>query len=97
MRRAGVSSEGNEVEEMAGDTTRDALLLQLQVLRKMGISGRAAMTFELSDNLRQLVRDGVRYRHPDWDETRVRREVFRIVLGDRLFHEAFGESRRSHE
>jgi hypothetical protein len=97
MRVAPVSPERNDVEEMSGDTTHDALLRQLQVLREMGISGRAAMTFELSDNLRQLVRDGVRHRHPDWDETRVEREVFHIVLGDRLFDEAFGESRRSHE
>jgi len=85
------------MEKTPCDTTKDASARQLQILRDLGISGQAAMTFELSDNLRQIVKDGVRHRHPDWDETRVKQEVFRIVLGDRLFNEAFGESRRSDE
>jgi hypothetical protein len=73
----------------AFDTTDDALREHIKGLRRLGLSGRAAMTFELSDNLRQIVKDGVRHRHPDWDEARVKREVLRIVLGDRLFKEAF--------
>lgn len=85
------------MEKTPCDTTNDAAARQLLVLRDLGLRGRAAMTFELSDNLRQVVKDGVRHRHPDWDETRIRQEVFRIVLGDRLFHEAFGENRRSDE
>ncbi len=85
------------MEKAPCDTTKDAAARQLRVLRDLGLSGRAAMTFELSDNLRQVVKDGVRHRHPDWDETRIQREVFRIVLGDRLFHEAFGRSQRSDE
>ncbi len=55
------------------------------------------MTFELSDNLRQIVKDGVRHHHPDWDEKQVKQEVLRIVLGDRLYKEAFGKSWRSDE
>ncbi len=84
-------------DQMLDDTSADALAVQLQVLRRIGIEGRAAMTFELSDNLRQIVKDGVRHHHPDWDEKQVRQEVLRIVLGDRLYHEAFGESRSSNE
>jgi len=77
----------------AFDTTDEALREHIKGLRRLGLSGRAAMTFELSDNLRQIVKDGVRHRHPDWDEAQVRREVLRIVLGDHLFNEAFGNSR----
>ena len=86
-----------EIEGIPRDTTRDAFLRQLEVLRHLGIEGRAAMTFELSDNLRQIVKDGVRHHHPDWDETRVRHEVLRIVLGNLLFSEVFGEGRSSDE
>jgi len=75
------------------DTTDDALREHIRGLRRLGISGRAAMTFELSDSLRRIVRDGVRHRHPNWDEAQVKREVLRIVLGDRLFNEAFGDGR----
>ena len=84
-------------DQMLDDTSADALAVQLRVLRRIGIEGRAAMTFELSDNLRQIVKDGVRHHHPDWDERQVKQEALRIVLGDRLFNEAFGESRSSDE
>lgn len=75
----------------AFDTSDGALREHIRGLRRLGISGRAAMTFELSDNLRQIVKDGVRHRHPDWDEAQVKREALRLVLGDRLFNEAFGD------
>ena len=78
----------------AFDTTDDALREHIKGLRRLGISGRAAMTFELSDNLRQIVKDGVRHRHPDWDEAQVKRGVLRIVLGDRLFNEIPEEGKR---
>jgi pimeloyl-CoA synthetase len=84
-----------EIEGIPRDTTRDAFLRQLEVLRRLGIEGRAAMTFELSDNLRQIVKDGVRHRHPDWDEAHVKEEFLRIVLGDRLYDEAYGKSQSS--
>ena len=46
------------------------------------------MALQLSDSRRALVAAGVRLRHPDWDATAVRREVARLFLGDKLFHEA---------
>jgi len=73
------------------DTTSEAAYRQNEVLRRIGIAGRAAMTFELSDNLRRIVEDGVRHRHPDWDEQAIRLDAVRLTLGERLFEEAFGE------
>jgi pimeloyl-CoA synthetase len=84
-----------EIESIPRDTTRDAFIKQMEILRGLGTSGRAAMTFELSDNLRQIVKDGVRHRHPDWDEARVKEEFLRIVLGTRLYDEAYGKSQSS--
>jgi hypothetical protein len=49
------------------------------------------MTFQLSDNLRQITKSGVRLRHPEYDEQAVRREVLRITLGDELYCKAFEE------
>ena len=74
------------------DTSDAAMTEQIRVLRALGIEGRARMTFELSDNLRRVVADGVRDRHPDWDAAQVQRGVFRIMLGERLFAEVYGES-----
>jgi hypothetical protein len=78
------------VDRMSGDTTPEAMAKQVEVLRRMGLAGRAAMTFELSDNLRSIVEAGVRLRHPDWDRGLVGREVLRLMIGDDLFRKAFG-------
>lgn len=79
------------MDRIPTDTTADARIEEIKALRRLSISERAAMTFELSDNLRQIVKDGVRHRHPDWDDARVEHAVLRIVLGDHLYGEAFGE------
>jgi hypothetical protein len=73
------------------DTTIDALRKQFEILERIGIEGRAEMTFELSDNLRQITESGVRLRHPEYNNREVRREVLRITLGDELYREAFEE------
>ena len=74
------------------DTTIDALRKQFEILERIGIEGRAEMTFQLGDNLRQIIEDGVRLRHPEYSNSRVRREVLRITLGDELYRKAY-ESR----
>lgn len=86
-----------DMESIPKDTSRDAFLKQIEILRGLGTSGRAAMTLELSHNLRQIVKDGVRHRHPGWDKARVQQEVLRIVLGDRLYNEAFGNKKPANE
>jgi len=78
---------------MFDDTTSEALAVQYRALRSIGMTGRIAMTFELSDNMRSMVAAGVRYRHPQWDEQTVEREVLRLMIGDDLFREAFGKDR----
>jgi hypothetical protein len=76
---------------MFDDTTPEARAVQYRALRSIGMAGRVAMTFELSDNMRSIVADGVRYRHPQWDQQAVEREVLRLMIGDDLFHEVFGK------
>ncbi|MBN1795898.1 MAG: hypothetical protein JW804_04435 [Sedimentisphaerales bacterium] len=71
------------------DTTIEAMRNQFEILQRIGIEGRAEMTFQLSDNLRQITEAGVRLRHPAYDEQAVRREVLCITLGDELYREAF--------
>ncbi len=73
------------------DTTADALAVQTRALRRIGPGGRAAMMFELSDNLRSLVEAGVRHRHPHWESRAVEREVTRLMIGDDLFQRACGK------
>lgn len=74
------------------DTAPEARAAQLQALRRMGIAGRAAMTFELTRALRQTVRAGIRRRHPDYTEEQVHQALLRLTLGEELFREVFPES-----
>jgi len=75
---------------MFEDTTPEALAKQFEVLRRIGPADKAAMTFELSDNVRELAKAGIRHRHPDWDADRVKRAYARMILGKTLFNEVYG-------
>ncbi|MEW6744732.1 MAG: hypothetical protein AB1486_18420 [Planctomycetota bacterium] len=65
----------------AADTDPEAVKVQLGVLRRIGLEGRAAMTFELCDNLREIVRAGIRRRHPDYDDAEILRALLRLTAG----------------
>jgi hypothetical protein len=79
------------MEPIASDTTIEADAMQVRVLRKIGIEGRARMTFQLSNNMRSTVEAGVRYRNPEYDERQVKREVMRLMIGDKLYRLVLSE------
>ncbi len=82
---------------MFDDTAPEALAVQFRTMRRMGTAGRAAMLFSLCEDVRALTEAGVRHRHPEWDRQAVRREVFRLTLGDKLFREVYGRDRTNGE
>lgn len=73
------------------DTTVEAFRKQIEILRCLGPAGRAEMTFQLSDELHQIVEDGIRLRHPDYDDQKVKLAYLRLVIEPELFKEAFGD------
>ncbi len=73
------------------DTTLDAARVQFSILRKIGLKGRANMTFELSDGVRSIVESGIRQRHPDYDAEMVRLAALRASIGERLFLRSYPE------
>jgi len=74
------------------DTTVEAVRKLFEILRKLGPEVRLEMAFEMSDNLRKIVEDGVRNRHPDFDEKKVRLEVLRLMIGDKLYRQILNEA-----
>ena len=45
---------------------------------------RVRVVFEMSNNLRRIVEAGIRNRQPDFDQKRIRLEVLRLMIGDKL-------------
>jgi len=72
---------------LSADTTLEAARREFEILRRLGPQVRARMAFELSDNLRALVEAGVRHRHPDFDEKKIKLEVLRLMIGDKLYRQ----------
>jgi len=56
-----------------------------QILRNIGFEGRLRMTFELNKSLRSISEAGVRHRHPEYDERRVRLAAIKLSIGAELF------------
>jgi hypothetical protein len=48
----------------------------------MGGPARSVIAFRLTDMTRRMAEAGIRQRHPDYDEGRVRRALLRLRLGD---------------
>jgi hypothetical protein len=60
-----------------------------QILRNLGLEGRARMTFSLNRSLRSISEAGVRRRHPDYDERHVRLAAIKLAIGADLFNRAY--------
>jgi len=67
------------------DTTPDAHRKQIEILRKMSPERRAIVSFELSDNVRQIAIAGIKKQHPGFTDKQIRRELLRRMVGDELF------------
>ena len=76
----------------SADTSKTAELKQVETLRRMGLSGRAELTFQLCDNLRQITQAGIRHRHPDYTDQQVTQAYLRLILEPELFQQVFPNS-----
>lgn len=70
----------------SADTSKTAELKQIEALRRMGLSGRAELTMQLCDNLRQITKAGIRHRYTDQQVTQA---YLRLILEPDLFQQVF--------
>ena len=71
------------------DTTAEADAVQIEAYRRLSGAERAATTFRLTDLVRAAAMAGIRKRHPEYDEARVRMAWQRLVLGDHLVRQVY--------
>lgn len=74
------------------DTTIEAEGAQLEALKRMGPEGRLRAAIELSHTSRMLLTEGVRRRHPEYNEKQIKLKVISLLLPPELFSSAYPES-----
>ena len=74
---------------LPADTSKEAAKVQAEALRRMGLSGRAELTMQLCDNLRQITKAGIRHRHPDYTDQQITQAYLRLILEPELFQKVF--------
>jgi len=75
------------------DTAPEADQVQVEIYRRMTPERRLQAGIELSRTCRELLAEGVRSRHPEYDEPSVRLAVIRILLPENLFLTAYPQGR----
>lgn len=71
------------------DTSPEAAAVRLRWLRGRTPNERLMMAVQLSEEVRELSRCGIRARHPDYSAQDVEWALRRLILGDALFHAAW--------
>ncbi|MEO5965352.1 MAG: hypothetical protein ABIR11_07805 [Candidatus Limnocylindrales bacterium] len=66
------------------DTSRDAWARLVAGLRAMTPQDRLALAVTMSDEIRQLARDGLRSRHPTWSHAQLETAFEDLLLGDSI-------------
>jgi hypothetical protein len=74
------------------DTSPDADRKQREILASLSGARRIEIAFEMSASVREIAADGIRSRHPEYDETQVRHALHRLLLGDPLFRAAWPDA-----
>ena len=63
------------------DTSQAAHELQIRIYRSMKDEERAEMAFRMSESVRSIAREGIRQRHPDYDDAQVHRALVALLYG----------------
>jgi hypothetical protein len=61
----------------------------VDIFRRMGPARRLQTGVELSRTCRALLAEGVRKRHPEYDDSQIRLAVIRLMLPEDLFLKAY--------
>ena len=71
------------------DTSEQAAAVQLAAYRRMTPAARLRVAMELTELSRQLLMEGIRRRHRNYDPEQVRLAMIRVWLGANLFKRAY--------
>jgi hypothetical protein len=75
------------------DTSPDAEKIQIEIFRRMEPEGRLQSAALLSETCRTLLAEGIRKRHPTYNEEQVWLALIRCLLQEDLFLRAYPGAR----
>ena len=75
------------------DTSPYAEKIQTEIFRQMDPETRLQSAALLSETCSALLAEGIRKRHPNYDEEQVRSAVIRCLLPENLFLQAYSDAR----
>jgi hypothetical protein len=70
------------------DTSAAAREVQLAVYRRMSGEQRVQLAMDMSEQARQITREGIAHRHPDWSPRQIHIELIRLMYGNHIAAEA---------
>ncbi len=76
---------------LPADTSLEAIRVQHAIYRRMPPEQRLRLACQMSDSIRVVAADGVRARHPDYNQRQVQLAVIRMTLGEELFRRVYPE------
>lgn len=66
------------------DTHPSAHAAQLAAHRRLGPEGRVRLAAEMSEDARRISLEGIRGRHPEYDEQQAQRALIFLILGPNM-------------
>jgi len=66
------------------DTSPEAFAYLIDALRRMGPQQRLRLAAEMSDEVRELAKAGIRSRHPEYSDRRLSAALEDLLLGEEL-------------
>lgn len=73
-----------EAPAISGDTSWEALSLQIDAYRRLSPAARVDMTIRLSEDVREIALAGIRQRHPQYSPGQARRALYLLLYGEEL-------------
>ena len=71
------------------DTNIRTAKIQYSVFKAKSIAERFEITFELSDNLQTISKEGIKSRHPDYAEKQVIKAYLKLILKDSMLNKIY--------
>ncbi|MBW2703156.1 MAG: hypothetical protein JRF33_20210 [Deltaproteobacteria bacterium] len=74
------------------DTCAEAWRIQIEILRKHSPEQRMKAGLEMADLARDLIKRGIRLRHPQYSEDQVNLALCKAILPSALFEKAYPDA-----